>query len=194
MRVDSKIKNVNTIAIVGGGDLADEIKRVAAIEFQVDIFNHSNFDIGDQQQCNQMIPRLSQYDAVIITAGVYSDDIWTMWLTNTVGPCYLVSKLNETSVDQRIIAITSHGASWTSWPEIPTSRLVYNTNKLSLGEFCKGLVQQGQSTNKITVFEPSKFKSKMSNNTGVNITDIAKSLLDLMNNSVHVVHVIVKNL
>jgi NADP-dependent 3-hydroxy acid dehydrogenase YdfG len=194
MKVNSKMKKVNTIAVVGGGDLANEIKHIATTAFQVDIFEHSEFDISDQQQCNQMIPRLSQYDAVIITAGVYSDDVWSMWLTNTVGPCYLVAKLNETSIEQRIVAITSHGASWISWPEIPTPRLVYNTNKLSLGEFCKGLTHRGDSTNKISVFEPSKFKSKMSNNTGANITDVARSVLDLMNNPMHVVHVIVKNL
>ena len=188
------MKDVNTIAIVGGGDLADEIKRIATPDFQVDVFKHNSFDIGNQQQCDQIIPQLSQYDAVIITAGTNSNDMWSMWLTNTVGPCYLVSKLNETSIEQRIVAVTSHGASWISWSGIPTSRLIYNTSKLSLGEFCKGLVQQGNSTNKITVFEPSKFKSKMSNNTGTNITDVALAVLDLMTNSVHVVHVVVKNL
>jgi hypothetical protein len=34
----------------------------------------------------------------------------------------------------------------------------------------------------------------MSNNTGANITDVAQSVLDLMNNPMHVVHAIVKNL
>jgi hypothetical protein len=194
MKVDVDTTNINTVAIVGGGELANEIKRIATTTLQVDIFKHSEFDISDQQQCNQIIPRLSQYDAVIITSGIYSDDMWKMWLTNTVGPCYLIAKLDKTSIKQRIIAVTSHGASWPSWPEIPTPRLVYNTNKLSLGEFCKGLAHQGNSTNRISVFEPSKFKSKMSNNTGANITDVAQSVLDLMNNPMHVVHIIVKNL
>jgi len=188
------MKNIKTIAIVGGGELADEIKRIAPDSHQIDIFNHSDFNISDQQQCNRLILHLTKYNFVVITAGIQSGDIWNMWLTNTVGPCYLVSKLNEISTDQHIIAVTSHGASWTSWPDIPTFRLVYNTNKLSLGEFCKGLVQQGNSTNKISVFEPSKFQSKMSLNQGASITDMAQALLYLITSSVHVVHMITKSL
>jgi hypothetical protein len=187
------MKNVKTIAIVGGGDLANEIKRVATNTHLIDILNHSEFDISNQQQCDQMIPRLSQYDAVIITAGTHSGGTWNMWLTNTVGPCYLVTRLNEVSVEQRIVAVTSHGASWISWPDITTARLIYNTNKLSLSEFCKGLAHQGNTTNKITVFEPGKFKSTMSNNTGTEISDVAQAVLDLMSNPMHVVHVVVKN-
>jgi hypothetical protein len=71
---------------------------------------------------------------------------------------------------------------------------VYNANKLSLGEFCKGMVQQGNSTNKISVFEPSKFQSKMSLNQGASITDMAQTLLYLITSSVHVVHMTTKSL
>lgn len=188
------MKEIRTIAIIGGGNLAEMIQRNASDSYsKVDIFQHTEFDITDQTHCDNIVPKLAKYDAVIITAGNYSDDIWRMALINTVGPCYLIAKLNEVASDQRIIAVSSHGASWTSWPAIPTFKLSYNINKLALNEFCKGLAQQGTSTNKITVFEPSKFKSKMSNYIGAEISDIAWQVLEIVNNPMHIVHVIVKN-
>jgi len=189
------MKEVRTIAIVGGGELANEIKLSARNTYnKVDIISHSEFDITKQAQCDAIVPRLAEYDAVIITAGNYSDDIWQMALINTVGPCYLIAKLNEIAVDQRIIAVSSHGSSWTSWPDIPTVKLNYNINKLALNEFCKGLVQQGTSTNKITIFEPSKFKSKMGNYLGAEVRDVARQVLEIINSPMHIVHVIVKDL
>lgn len=189
------MKDVKTIAIVGGGELAKQIQQSAEDNYnKVDIIPHSEFDITVQGQCDDIVPKLSEYDAVIITAGNYSDDLWQMALINTVGPCYLIAKLNETAVGQRIIAVSSHGSSWTSWPEIPTFKLSYNINKLALNEFCKGLVQQGTSTNKITVFEPSKFKSKMGNYLGAEIRDMAWQVLEVVNSPMHIVHVIVKDL
>lgn len=189
------MKEIRNIAIVGGGELAKEIKHNAGDNYsKVDIIAHSEFDITSQIQCDAIVPRLAEYDAVIITVGNYSDDMWQMSLINTVGPCYLIAKLNEVAVDQRIIAVSSHGSSWTSWPDIPTFKLSYNINKLALNEFCKGLVQQGTSTNKITVFEPSKFKSKMSNYQGANVNDMAWEVLDVVNSPMHIVHIIVKDL
>ena len=185
-------KKPKTIAIVGGGSLANEIKRISTDDYLIDIIEHSNFDIASQQQCDQLIPHLSTYNVVVITAGIHSGDAWSMWMTNTVGPCYVVSNLNALSTNQTIIAVTSHGASWTSWPDIPISRVIYNVNKLSLSEFCKGLIQQGTSTNKITVFEPSKFQSRMSNNLGASITDMAQTILDIVSSPLHLVHVVAK--
>jgi len=189
------MKEIRTIAIVGGGELAKQIQRIAEDNNnKVDIICHTEFDIADQNQCDAIVAKLSEYDAVIITAGNYSDDLWKMALVNTVGPCYLIAKLNEVAVDQRIIAVSSHGSSWTSWPDIPTFKLSYNINKLALNEFCKGLVQQGISTNKITIFEPSKFKSKMGNYLGAEIRDMARQVLEVVNSPMHIVHVIVKDL
>jgi hypothetical protein len=189
------MKKIKTIVIVGGGELAKQIQRVAEDnDGKVDIICHAEFDITDQNQCDIIVPRLAKYDAVVITAGNYSDDLWKMALINTVGPCYLIAKLNEVAVDQRIIAVSSYGSSWPSWPDIPTFKLSYNINKLALNEFCKGLVQQGTSTNKITIFEPSKFKSKMGNYLGAEIRDMAWQVLEVVNSPMHIVHVIVKDL
>lgn len=189
------MKEVRTIAIVGGGELATEIKRCASNNYsQVDIIGHDKFDITDQSQCDNIIPQLATYDAVIITAGKYDEDIWNMWLINTVGPCYLVSKLDAVATDQRIIAVSSHGASWTSWPGVPTFKLSYNANKSALNTFLNGLVQQGNSTNKITVFEPSKFKSHMSDYLGASPVEMAQQVLEVINSPMHIVHVIVKDL
>ena len=188
------MKEVKTIAIVGGGELGQEIYNIAKDKYQIDIINHDNLNVASQHECDKIVPRLSTYDAVIITVGLYSEDIWNMWLVNTVGPCHIISKLNEVSTEQRIVAVSSHGSSWTSWPNAPTFRLSYNVNKLALNEFCTGLVQQGNSSNKISIFEPSRFKSKNSNYLGADISDMAHELLGIISSPTHIVHKIVKEL
>jgi NADP-dependent 3-hydroxy acid dehydrogenase YdfG len=187
------MKETRTIAIVGGGELANHIKS-SANNRQVDIIGHNEFDITNQSQCDFIVPKLATYDAVIVTSGKYTDDIWDMWLVNTVGPCYLIAKLNAVAEGQRIIAISSHGASWTSWPGIPTYILSYNTNKSALNTFLTGLVQQDNSTNNITVFEPSKFKSHMSNHHGASPSDVAQQVLEVIDSPMHIAHIIVKDL
>lgn len=187
------MKEVRSIAIVGGGELAATIRcNAGELYNKIDIIDHNKFDITNQGQCDAIIPQLATYDAVIITAGTISTDLWSMWLTNTVGPCYLIAKLNATASGQRIIAISSHGASWTSWPDISIDRLNYNTSKSALNMFLNGMVHQGTSTNKITVFEPSRFKTRMSNYQGANVTDIAQQVLEVIDSPMHIIHVIVK--
>jgi len=99
--------------------------------------------------------------------------LWNMWMTNTVGPCYLIAKLNEVSKNQQIIAVSSHGASWTSWPNISSERLNYNASKSALNEFLSGLIHQGTTTNKISVVEPGKFSTHMSGYQGASVTIIS---------------------
>jgi NAD(P)-dependent dehydrogenase (short-subunit alcohol dehydrogenase family) len=117
-----------------------------------------------------------------------------MWQVNTVGPCYIVDGLNAIANNQRIIVVSSHGSSWYSWPEIPTSRLNYNVTKLALNNFLTGLTQQGGTTNKITVVEPARFKTHLSNYQGAKVATVAQQLHDVLTNPMHVTHIIVKEL
>jgi NAD(P)-dependent dehydrogenase (short-subunit alcohol dehydrogenase family) len=184
---------VNTIAIVGGGELAHAFVKIYQDQFNIDIISHQQFDIGDQLSCDQLIPQLANYNAVIITAAINNDNLWKMWQVNTVGPCYIVAGLNSVANNQRIIVVSSHGSSWYSWPEIPTPRLNYNVTKLALNNFLSGLTQQGGTTNKITVFEPARFKTHLSNYQGAKVNAIADQLYSVLVNPMHVTHIIVKD-
>jgi len=177
------------IAIVGGGTLARAIAEQHPGDVQ--IYAHGVFDITDKEQCDQLVPELATYDAVIITAGEIGNDIWSMWMTNTVGPCYLVGKLNDTAMDQRIIVVSSYAARWTSWPDVTVARLTYNQSKRATSEFVQGLVQRG-SKNQLTVVEPSAFQSPMSGNRGATAEDMAAQVIAVLENPMHVITVTVR--
>ena len=177
------------IAIVGGGTLARAITEHYTGEVQ--IYSHGMFDIADQEQCDQLIPELAGYDAVIVTAGEISTDVWSMWMTNTVGPCYLVGQLNDVATDQRIVVVSSYAARWTSWPDVTVSRLTYNQSKRATSEFVQGLVQRG-SKNQLTVVEPSAFQSPMSGHRGATAEDMAAQVIAVLENPMHVITVTVR--
>jgi NAD(P)-dependent dehydrogenase (short-subunit alcohol dehydrogenase family) len=186
--------DIKTIAIVGGGELAQAFVKNYQGQFSIDVVGHEQFDIGDQTSCDQFIPKLANYDAVIITAAINNDNLWKMWQVNAVGPCYLVAGLNALANNQRIVVVSSHGASWFSWPEIPSARLNYNATKLALNNFLSGLIQQGGTTNKITVFEPARFKTHLSNYQGAEVDVVANQLYNVLTNPMHVTHMVVKDL
>ena len=173
------------LAIIGGGDLANAIKSPSAI------FSHSNFDISNKEQCDQLTVLLKDYDQILITAGYHGPDVWNNWLVNTVGPAYIVSKLEELYAGKSVIVVTSYGGAWPAWPGISVERLTYNMSKSSCTEFMSGLVHSG-AKNKITILETSKFQSKMSNYTGMDINIVAKQIDALFNSDAHIVKVQIK--
>ena len=177
------------LAIVGGGTLAQAIAERHTGNVQ--IYAHNIFDITNQEQCDQLVPELATYDSVVVTAGEISTDVWSMWMTNTVGPCYLVGQLNDVARDQRIVVVSSYGARWTSWPDVTVARLTYNQSKRAVSEFVQGLVQRG-SDNQLTVVEPSAFQSPMSGYCGATAKDMAHQVIGVLENSMHVITVIVK--
>jgi NAD(P)-dependent dehydrogenase (short-subunit alcohol dehydrogenase family) len=181
-----------TLAIVGGGDLAQAISDRMSAEFDVKIYNHSYFDITDEDRVRDMARALADYNVVIVTAGEYSKNQWSMWMVNTVGPCCLISQLIEFARGQKIIAVSSYGAAWSSWPDIDSSRLTYNNSKLALNNFLLGLVQQNASDNQITVLQPSVFQSKMSNNKGAEVNHVVDQIANIIDNSLHIVQITVK--
>jgi hypothetical protein len=177
------------LAIVGGGTLARAIAEQYSGEVQ--IYPHSIFDVADREQCDQLIPELATYDSVVVTAGEISTDVWSMWMTNTVGPCYLVGQLNDVARDQRIVVVSSYAARWTSWPDVTVARLTYNQSKRAVSEFVQGLVQRG-SNNQLTVVEPSAFQSPMSGHRGATAEDMALQVIGVLENPMHVITVTVK--
>lgn len=186
---ESYIMMPHGLALVGGGTLADAIHDLYI--GYVKIYSHSQFDIGCKSQCDALIPELVTYGSVIITAGHMGTDHWGTWMTNTVGPCYLVGKLNEHAKKQRIIVVSSYGARWVSWPEISMDRLHYNMSKRAVSDFVNGLIQRG-SDNQLTVVEPSKFQSPMSNNNGVRASEMAQQIINVLNNHMHVINLVLK--
>ena len=184
--------NKQKMSILGGGALATAIVDNLADKFDIDVFDHDRFDISSKEQCDSIAINLSQYDIIIITSGKYDNDLWGMWLVNTIGPAYLISILDSMYVDKKIIAVTSHGASWTSWPDIDLNRLVYNSSKSGLTTFLHGLIHRDSSKNKISILEPSRFQSGMSNYTGSDINLVANQIKTIVNDAMHIIKIVCK--
>lgn len=177
------------LALVGGGTLAEAIQEQYTGD--VKIFGHKQFDLASQAACDALVPELATYGSVIITAGQLGSDHWATWMTNTVGPCYLVEKLNTQVKNQRIIVVSSYGARWHSWPDITMDRLHYNTSKRAVSDFVHGLIQRG-SHNKLTVVEPSAFQSPMSNHRGVSASNMAEQIIAVLKNDMHIITLVIK--
>lgn len=183
---------MKSLAIVGGGALADGIVQNLSNEFDIKVFTHKEFDITDQTQCDAIIPALSSFDCILITVGQIGKDVWGMWMTNCVGPCYLVAQLNEHVANKKIVVVSSYAARWTSWPGVETGRMTYSMSKNALSNFILGLTQQGLNKNQLTVFEPSVFQSKMSGHKGTEVTTVVEQIRVILSNSMHVVSLTVK--
>jgi hypothetical protein len=182
----------DSIAILGGGELSTAIVNKLKHKFTIDVFGHDKFDITNKKNCDEVINELATYNIIIITAGKHSNDIWEMWLVNNVGPAYIISRLEDKYADKKIIAVTSHGSSWTSWPGIDMNRLVYNSSKSGLTNFVYGLIHRDSSKNKITILEPSKFQSTMSNNTGPDINSVAHQIELIIDDPMHILKIVCK--
>ena len=172
---------MTTVAIVGGGELANAFCEKNKNNYKIKICTHSEFDITDRGNCDNLVDLLLNFNAIIITAGYFGNDIWKMWLTNTVGPSYIIGKLVEKKYTGHIVAVSSNAANWTSWPDISIDRLTYNNSKHAISNFVYG-VKHRNYVGKYSVFEPSKFKSSMSNFQGLDISLITSALDSILNN------------
>jgi len=177
------MKNQRVI-IVGGGTLAAQVSKMTAVE----MVERHQFDF-----CKDDIAVLAQrvltYDVIVITAGTIHGSANDIFSTNFLKPIQLLETLTALDYSGRVILVGSHGATWPSWPGIDLSRLNYNFSKRFLREFVKGLSHSGQSKIKFTVFEPTKFPSKMSGFQGIDIQLVAQSLIDVIHGSDHLLHV-----
>ena len=166
---------MTTVALVGGGNLADVFCEKNKNNYKIKIYTHSNFDITEQDNCNALVDQLLDFHAIVITAGYMGNDTWKMWLTNTVGPSYIINKLIEKNYSGHVIVVSSNAGNWTSWPDIDLIRLSYNNTKNAISNFVHG-VKQKNYKGKYSVIEPSKFKSSMSNFQGHDIDTIVNVL------------------
>jgi NAD(P)-dependent dehydrogenase (short-subunit alcohol dehydrogenase family) len=181
-----------SMAILGGGELSTAIATQLNQKFDINVFGHDMFDITNKDQCNKVIDALNSYDVIVITAGSHSEDIWDMWMVNTVGPAYIISNLENKYSNKKIIAVTSHGSSWTSWPGIDINRLVYNSSKSGLTNFLYGLIHRDSTKNRITILEPSRFQSKMSNHTGTDINLVVNQIESIIDDPMHILKIVCK--
>lgn len=166
---------MNTLAIVGSGELADAWAEQNNNYYEIEVYSHNQFDLTQKNQCDQLIDLILSKDIIMITAGKFDDDLWNMWMVNLIAPAYLVSELIKKNYRGKIVVISSNAANWTSWPDITLERLTYNNSKQAISNFIYGVVQ-GKFAGKFSVIEPSAFKSNMSNYHGQDIKLVIEAI------------------
>lgn len=166
---------MKTVALIGNSTLSRKFIEKYQTEFEITSFNRPQYDITDKESCDILIQDCNNYDIVIVTPGVIVEDLWTTYLTNTVGPIYLAHGLYELSTVKRIIVVSSYASAWTSWPGIEKWRLLYNNSKNSTTNFLLSLYHSAKSTCKVTAFDPASFKSALGD-VGMEIDDVVDTL------------------
>ena len=161
------------MALIGSqGHLASSIHCYYQDSHNMQVFGQEQYDIRDRNTVDQLSKQIANSDVIINCAGLLGPDAWDELLINTVAPIYLLSKLSELQCQSRFIQIGSHSAMWPSWPGIEISRLCYNVSKQCLQSAITGLSHSGKTNMLLTIINPSKFKSDMSNWSGHEVTAV----------------------
>lgn len=169
------------VAIVGEqGGLASALRHNLAGHF-VTYYSKKEYDISQKDNVETLAAQIFDNDIIICCAGVHGQDGWDTFVTNIVGPAYLLECLTSHNSNARVIILGSHSASWTSWPGIDVSRLSYNNSKSALKHYVLGLEHSGNSNLKLTILNPTRFQTSMSDNTGYPIDVVIKAIDYIVN-------------
>lgn len=169
------------VGLVGKeGDLAQALLQGLSGHL-VTSYSKEEYNFTIKENVKKLANEISKHEVIICCTGVYNRDAYDTHLINTVGPIYLLELLAQRNSTAHVILVGSHSAMWTSWPHIELSRLSYNTSKQSLESYVTGLEHSKESNLKITLFNPSKFFSTMSNYSGYPINVIVDAIDYIIN-------------
>lgn len=171
------------MALIGSrGCLASSIRCYYQDSYSIQVFGQEQYDIRDRNIVDQLSKQIVNSDVIINCAGLLGPDPWDELLVNAVAPIYLLTKLSESHCRSRFIQIGSHSAMWASWPGVKIDRLCYNVSKQCMQSAITGLSHSGKTNMLLTIINPSKFKSDMSNWDGYEVTAVIE-YIDFVINS-----------
>jgi hypothetical protein len=171
------------IAIIGSqGDLAVALSSAFHQDHSVLCYGKDHFNFLNKSSIIELANRIHTSDVIICCAGVCAEhDSWDMFTINSIAPMFLLEQLVNHKSTARVIMIGSHGAMWTSWPGIDFTRLTYNVSKECLQSFVIGISQGINTEITLTILNPSKFQSKLSNYRGFPIDYVVESVMAIIN-------------
>ena len=173
------------VAVIGNGTLATAISE----KISSTLYDRTHCDFL-QPLTDEFVKTLTAHETIINCVAVNQGSAADILHINYIQPINLIEKLIKSDYQGRLILIGSHGASWTSWPDISYTRLVYNNSKKNLRDFVKSVVQSSVTKMKLTIIEPTKFKSSMSAFQGYEASQVAAAIVDILTlDSVNLLHV-----
>ncbi len=169
------------IALIGNSTLSKSFNNRYKESFFLETFYSTG--IIDKTSCENLLANLYEYDTIVFTAGTILDPVWEMLTLNFTVPAFIVSNLLENNFKGHFIYVGSYGSLWTSWPGINLKRLTYNISKLAANKFMNAVTHSNIGDMSISVLNPSKFKSKMSNFEGMEVEQVAEILKFIIDSS-----------
>lgn len=170
------------VTIVGGGVLGGALNRKLQNFFAVDWIKRPDIDLEDISRCGEYADILKTSNTVIFVAGTADQDSTKTFNVNAIAPIKIIESLHQQGWQGHVIVTGSSGATWTSWPGADLTRLAYNNSKRLLREWCFGYNQSQSRNIYITVIDPCRFESPMSDWTGYSADTVAEVYVDLLTN------------
>jgi short-subunit dehydrogenase len=170
------------VSIIGAnGDLARALSKKLITDHNVICYGKDKCNFLIKNEITALADKIYKSDIIISCPGVFtSDDSWDMFTINSIAPIFLLEKLVEKKSQAHVIIVGSHSAMWTSWPGISLERLSYNVSKETIQSFTIGLSQSGISNLKLSMFNPSRFQSKLNDYQGYPIDIIVDGIMHVI--------------
>ena len=183
LSITNKIEiNKLNVSIIGeDGDLAKALYNKLTVDHHVVCHGKNQYNFLNKKDITTLVNDTYQSDIIINCPGTFtSSDSWDMFMINAVAPIFLLEKLIEKQSQAHVIIVGSHGAMWTSWPGISLERLSYNVSKETIQSFVTGLSQSSISKLKLSMFNPSRFQSKLNGYQGHPIDTIVDGIIHVI--------------
>jgi short-subunit dehydrogenase len=170
------------ISIIGkDGDLAQALYNKLKTDHYVTYYGKEQFNFLQKDKISKLANLIYHSDIIISCPGVLtSHDSWDMFVINAVAPVFLMEKLIENKSKAHVVIVGSHGAMWTSWPNISLERLSYNVSKETIQSFTTGLAHAGTSDLKLSIVNPSRFQSKLNGYQGYSIDMVVDGIMHVI--------------
>lgn len=170
------------MSIIGeNGDLARALYKKLIKDHHVICYGKDQHNFLNKEDITTLADKIYKSDIIINCSGVFtSNDSWDIFTINSIAPIFLLEKLIEKKSQAHIIIVGSHGAMWTSWPGISLARLSYNVSKETIQSFTIGLSQSGTSNLKLSMFNPSRFQTKLNDYQGYSIDIIVDGIMHVI--------------
>ena len=180
--INKIVDNKLNVSIIGeDGDLASALNKKLKLNHNVSCYGKKYYNFLIKNDIIELVNIISESDVIVCCVGILaSDDVWDMFTVNAIAPSFLLEKLIEKQSQAHIIMVGSHGAMWTSWPGISLERLSYNVSKETIQSFTTGLSQSGISKLKLSMFNPSRFQSKLNGYQGYPIDTIVDGIIHVI--------------
>lgn len=171
---------VEQVAIVGSGTLGNSLTSKLRLHCLTKQYTRDKIDLSKISKSKEYAKILQQYDKIVFVAGTFKGTTSDIFTVNALTPIQIIHCLQNLGWRGQVIVTGSTGATWTSWPGADLTRLAYNNSKRTLREWCLGFNQSQPRDIYITVIDPCRFQSPMSDYNGYPAEHIVEVYLDVL--------------